>query len=355
MPTLADIFIRYRDAYLRQYGAGLLPSHRKAMSDIIACRTQALGGSLFRCPSCERIHYSYHSCGNRHCPRCGHDDATEWARSCSALIPRVPCFLITATVPEQLNATIRSHQKDLYGLLFSAASEAIKKLCADQRHLGAQPGMLGVLHTWARDMGYHPHVHFVVPAGGIDARGRWVPTRYDDFLVPVKALSPIFRAKFRDGLKKLGLYDQVPAEAWKKDWVIHCEPAGNGPQVIRYLARYIFRVALSNSRIVALKDDQVTFRYQPVGTKLWKCMTLPVLAFMARFLQHVLPRGFAKVRYYGFLHPRCRHALTLIRTQLGLAIPTSTEPSADPAPLLCPHCDTPLLLLQNLPRIRRPP
>jgi hypothetical protein len=353
MPALADIFIRYRDDYLREFGPGMLPSHRRAMSDIIACRTSALGGSLYHCASCERKHYSYHSCGNRHCPRCGHDDAEKWARKQSALIPRVPCFLLTVTVPHTLNALIRSHQRDLYRLLFAASSEALKKLSADPRHLGAQPGMLGVLHTWGRDIGYHPHLHFVVPAGGIDLKGKWVPTRYPDFLVPVQALSVIFRAKFRDGLKALGLFDQVPAQVWTQDWVIHCEPAGQGSELIRYLARYVYRVALTNNRILSVNNDQVTFRYQPVGTKMWKTMTLPALVFIARFLQHVLPKRFAKVRYYGFLHPRCRQKLLTIRKQLNL--PPSPLADPPPAPMRCPRCGTPMLRIETLPPVRAPP
>jgi len=354
MPNLADIFIRYHDEYLRQFGPQLLPSHRRAMNDIIACRTQALGGSLYRCPSCERKHYSYHSCGNRHCPRCGHDAAEKWAQKQSARIPRLPCFLLTFTVPHELNGLIRSHQNDLYRLLFHASSQAFTKLCADPRHLGAQPGMLGVLHTWGRNMGYHPHLHFIVPAGGINAKGKWLPTRYPDFLVPLKALSVIFRAKFRDGLKELGLFDTIDPKVRTQNWVVHCEPAGQGPELIRYLARYIHRVALSNNRIVSVHNDRVTFRYQPVGTKIWKPMTLPALTFVARFLQHVLPRRFAKVRYYGFLHPRCTAKLQAIRKQLGLPPPPVVLPEPKP-PMLCPQCQTPLLLLQNLPRLRAPP
>lgn len=261
---------------------------------------------------------------------------------------------MTFTLPHQLNALIRSHQKDLYRLMFKASSEALKLLCKDPKYLGAQPGMLGVLHTWGRDIGYHPHVHFLVPAGGIDAKGKWVATRYPDFLVPVKALSPIFRAKFRDGIKKLGLYALVPRDVWRKGWVVHCEPAGQGPEVIRYLARYIHRVALSNNAIVKAKGERVTFRYQTVDTKAWKTMTLPALRFMARFLQHVLPRRFAKVRYYGFLHPRCTAKLEAVRKQLGLA-PPPPLPVDDCEPMLCAHCETPLLFLGVLPRLRGPP
>ena len=354
MLTVTDVFIRYHDSYIRQFGAALLPSHRKAITDIVACRTKTLGGSLYHCPSCERRHYSYHSCGNRHCPQCGFDAAEKWAQKQSARIPRFPCFLMTFTVPHELNHLIRSRQKDLYRLLFRASSEALKLLCEDPKHLGAQPGMLAVLHTWGRDIGYHPHVHFLIPAGGINARGKWVPTRYRDFLVPVKALSLIFRAKFRDGLKALGLFEQVPRDVWKKNWVVHCEPAGQGPEVIRYLAGYINRVALTNRSIISVHNDQVTFRYRPVGAKYWKTMTLPAHVFVARFLQHVLPKRFAKVRYYGFLHPRCTAKLNAIRKQLGMPPPPPVldEP---PAPILCPHCQAPLLLLQNLRRLRAPP
>lgn len=354
MPTVADIFIRYHDQYTRQFGPGMLPSHRQVMNAIINCRTKALGGCLYRCPSCERKHYSYHSCGNRHCPQCGNDAAEAWALAQSARIPSMPCFLLTFTVPHQLNSTIRSHQNDLYRLLFHASSAAVKKLCADPRHLGAQPGMLGVLHTWGRDIGYHPHVHYLVPAGGISPSGKWIPTRYRDYLVPVRALSVIFRAKVRDALKDLGLFDGIPPQVWTKNWVVHCEPAGRGPELIRYLARYIHRVAISNSNILRLRNGQVTFRYQTVGTKIWKTMTLPALAFMARFLQHVLPRRFAKVRYYGFLHPRCAAKREAIRHQLRIP-PPCTPPARAPQPILCPQCRVPLLLIENLPRLRAPP
>jgi hypothetical protein len=237
--------------------------------------------------------------------------------------------------------------------MFTESADAIKRLCADQRHLGAEPGMLGVLHTWGRDIGYHPHVHFIVPAGGINSMGKWVPTRYPDFLVPVKALSVIFRAKFRDALKKLGLFDAVPPVVWKKNWVIHCEHAGQGPEIIRYLARYIHRVALTNSNIISLKNNHVTFRYQPVGAKSWKTMTLPALAFMARFLQHVLPKGFTKVRYYGFLHPRCTTKLQSVREQLGAS--AQPVPEDPPQTMLCPECKIPLQFVMELPRSRGPP
>jgi hypothetical protein len=356
MIEMADIFRQYKDEYLREFGSRILPSHRRAIDDIIACRTPALGGDLYSCPSCREkpfLRYSYHSCGNRHCPKCGNDDATHWAEKQVARIPEVPCFLLGFTLPHELNKVIRSNQKDCYSLLFKASSASIRKLAADPRHLGAQPGMLGVLHTWGRNLSYHTHVHYLVPGGGIDKNGKWVWTPYKDFFLPVQALSPIFRAKFRDGMKALGLYDAVPREVWKKDWVVHCEPAGQGPEAIRYLSRYIYRVAITNSRIISLSDDEVIFEYQPVDTNDWKTMKLPALVFMARFLQHVLPKGFCKVRYYGFLHQRCTEKLKSIRKQLKL--PDITAPVMKPKSLCCPHCGTALVHLLALQRMRAPP
>jgi len=172
MIEMAEIFRHYKDEYLRKYGNRILPSHRRAIDDIINCRTPVLGGNLYTCSCRKTERYSYHSCGNRHCPKCGNDDATQWVAKQVNHIPAIPCFLIGFTVPHELNAIIRSNQKDCYSLLFKASSESIKKLAADLRHLGAQPGMPRVLHTWGLNISYHPHIHYVVPGGGIDKNGK---------------------------------------------------------------------------------------------------------------------------------------------------------------------------------------
>ena len=215
MVEMADIFRQYKDDYLRQFGERIIPSHRRAIYDITSCRTPELGGNIFVCPSCGEKRYSYHSCGNRHCPKCGNDDATRWVEKQSARIPEVPCFLLTFTLPHELNEVVRSHQKDCYNLLFQSSANSVKKLADDPRHLGAQPGMLGVLHTWGRNLSYHSHVHYLVPGGGINKNGNWVWSPCKEFFLPVQALSPIYQAKFRDGMKALGLYDTVPEEVWK--------------------------------------------------------------------------------------------------------------------------------------------
>ncbi|RLA72507.1 MAG: transposase [Epsilonproteobacteria bacterium] len=354
MIEMAEIFCRHREEYLCQYGDRILPSHRKTIDDIIACRTPALGGSVYTCSCGKTERYSYHSCGNRHCPKCGNDNATLWVAKQSVRIPAVPCFLIGFTLPHELNRIIRSNQKECFNLLFRASSESIRKLAADPRLLGAQPGMLGVLHTWGRNISYHPHIHYVVPGGGIDKNDKWIFTPYKQkFFLPVRALSIIFRAKFRDGMKALGLYDAVPAEVWRKDWVVNCRRVGKGPEVIKYLSRYIYRVAITNSRILSLIDGEITFLYRPVDSDDWKKMKLPVLAFMARFLQHVLPRGFCKVRYYGFLHQRCGEKLKSIRKQLKLPVVTVTIP--EPPRHFCPHCGDELILVRILQSQRGPP
>ena len=203
-------------------------------------------------------------------------------------------------------------------------------------------------------MSNHPHIHYVVPGGGIDKNGKWIFTPYKQkFFLPAKALSPIFRAKFRDGMKALGLYDAVPKVVWKKNWVVHCKRVGKGPEVIKYLSRYIYRIAITNNRILSLVNDQVTFKYQPVDTNIWKTMKLPVLVFMARFLQHVLPKGFCKVRYYGFLHQRCREKLKSIKKQLKLPEIAITIPEKKKH--CCPHCGEELVFRGTLQPQRGPP
>jgi hypothetical protein len=247
------------------------------------------------------------------------------------LLP-VPYFMLTFTLPAPLRPITRSHQALMYDLLFRTSAAATQHLAADPRVVGGQLGLVGVLHTWGRTLTYHPHVHYLLPGGGLAADQTWHATS-SDFLLPVKALSGIFRARFRDALRPTELFDLVPATVWEQDWVVHCQPPlGNGETAFKYLAPYIFRVAISNSRILKLENDQVTFRYRATGTGQSKLCTLAVQEFIHRFLQHILPKRFVKVRYYGFLSAGHRAQLTAIRQQLGasLASPTSSPATADP-------------------------
>jgi hypothetical protein len=217
-------------------------------------------------------------------------------------------------------------------------------LARDPRFVGGQIGMVGVLHTWGRTLTFHPHVHYLIPAGGLAADGQtWLPAR-EDFLLPVKALSPIFRAKFRDALRDTECFTAIPASVWDHDWVVHCQPVGNGLKAFKYLAPYIFRVAISNSRLVSCENDQVTFRYRDSNTGQPKLLTLEVVEFIHRFLQHVLPPGFVKVRYYGLLSPGCREALAHVRQQLTPTDPNTEAAmpaSSDIEPLTTTHASTP--------------
>jgi hypothetical protein len=365
MLELADIVRRHGPQYLAQFHPRLLPSHRRALADIAACRTQALGGHVYLCPPCQQRQYQYHSCKNRHCPKCQNEQATRWLTQQRRWLLPTHYFLVTFTLPAGLRPAARSHQKLFYRLLFQTAAAALQKLALDPRFVGGQIGMIAVLHTWTRTLGYHPHVHFLIPGGGLTSKGRWRWSE-KDFFLPAPALSPIFRAQFRDALKKTPLFALVPNSVWKQPWVVHCEPAGQGETVLKYFAPYLYRVALSNRRLVKLENEQVTFQHQDRNTNQIRLMTLPALPFLSRFLQHVLPEGFVKVRYYGFLHPKNRPIFETLLWALGgdpshqLAQPQGTSghqqaTAASPSPC-CPRCRRPMILVETLlPQKRGPP
>lgn len=359
MAELADIFRVSATSYFEKYGQKMLPSHKRAIRDIIRCRTEALGGCIYLCKKCEEYRYSYHSCKNRHCPKCGNAAATAWLAAHNAMLLPVPHFLVTVTLPASLRQLARRHQKLIYGLMMRCAAQALQKLAKDPKWMGGEVGIIGVLQTWARDLAYHPHVHFIVSGGGISADGhKWLPAQ-QSFLMPHRAVAQIFRAKFRDALRQTApeLFAQAPPETWKTRWVVDIRPAGSGKTALKYLAPYIFRVAISNKRIVSFKDGLVTFRYQD-NKDTWHCKTLTAEAFMACFLQHVLPRRFVKVRYYGFLNPRKRELLEAAQALFGA---TSAKgncpgecPEADEPPVMrCPKCGTPLVFVREIPPLRQ--
>jgi ribosomal protein L37AE/L43A len=337
----------------------MLPSHRRAMQDIESCRTEMLGGHVYLCPHCERKQYSYHSCKNRHCPKCQGEAAQGWLDRQQRLKLPVPYFLLTFTLPEGLRQIARRSQKTIYKLLFRASAAATQQLALDSRFVGGRIGMIGVLHTWTRDLNYHPHVHYLVPGGGLAGdRENWIQSR-KSFFLPVKPLSILYRAKFRDALRGTGLFEEVPAEVWVQDWVVHCQAVGSGVAALKYLAPYIFRVALSNRRLHRLTDGQVTFSYRESGSGDTRYCTLRAEEFIRRFLQHVLPKGFVKVRYYGIFSPGKRRMLALIRRLLGMLhekILSRELAKQNRRELKCPACGKEMRWLQSLqPRVRPPP
>lgn len=354
---LADIFLRYGDAYRQKYSAGLLPSHRQAMRAIERCRTAALGGQVYECGNCGDVHYSYHSCRNRHCPKCQYEQTEAWLTGQRELLLPVAYYLLTFTLPAELRQVARENQKLIYGLLFRASAQAAQKLALDPRFVGGQIGLVGVLHTWTRDLAYHPHVHYLAPGGGMSGdRQTWLPARRNFFL-PVKALSRLFRAAFQRGLRSTLLYDQVPAKVWYQAWVVHCKAVGNGQAALKYLAPYIHRVAISNRRLIAFDDrgsmeaSQVTFQYRTSDTGQLKPRSLSAERFMQRFLQHVLPRGFVKVRYYGFFGAGVRDRLVFLQQLLGPAVEIEATVQTAAAPeqeILCPKCGKPMRLVRSL-------
>jgi hypothetical protein len=324
----------------------MLLSHRQAMRAIERCRTPALGGHVFFCPECVETEYQYHSCRNRHCPKCQNGKGQQWLEQQQAMRLPVTYFMLTATLPSELRPVARSHQKLIYDLLLRTSAAAVQKLAQDLHFVGGQIGMVGVLHTWGRNLSYHPHVHYLIPAVGVGADGQARPSSSRNFLVPVKALSKIFRAKFRKALRQSDCYALVPQSVWEQDWVVHCQPVGDGVRALKYLAPYIFRVAISNKRILKLADDKVTFRYRTSDTGKFKTCVLPAEEFMRRFLQHVLPKGFVKVRYYGFFSSGLRPRLAALHQQLGsedtdIDDQTTDHSEDDPSSssvVYCPSC-----------------
>jgi uncharacterized Zn finger protein (UPF0148 family) len=314
---LADIVRKHGPSYIAKQGNRLLPSQRKALRAIVQCRTEALGGHVYTCEKCGQVQYRYHSCRNRHCPKCQQEETQEWLAKNSEFLPEAPYYLTTFTLPAGLRKLAGRNQKAVYGTLFRASARAMQRLAWDQRFLGGLIGILSILHTWTRDMRSHPHVHCLVPAVGIDEEGQVVYPKRKGFLFPVRALSRLFRGEFRRMLSREKLEGEIPQGIWKEEWVVHCKPVGSGKGALKYLAPYVFRVALSNRRLVKMEGDQITFRYKDSRTRETKYCTLPAEAFLYRFLQHILPRGFVKVRYYGLFAPGMRKVLASLCEQLG--------------------------------------
>jgi Putative transposase/Transposase zinc-binding domain len=355
--TLGNVVRRFADDYVAQHGASLLPSHTRAIHDITTCRTPARGGHRWRCNHCSVEVHSYHSCKSRSCPTCHRDETNHWLSRRKAEL--LPCsyFHVTVTVPAELRDVLRSNQKDGYAALMQAAGEAIVELACDKRYVGGTVGVLAVLHTWTQQLVYHPHVHCLVTGGGVSASGEsWCPARRG-YLVPMKALAKLIRGKMRATLAKRRPDLVLPAAAWRKPWVVHCTSWGEDVEgVLEYLARYVYRMAITNSRLVGLDDASVTIRHRDRASGRWLRTRLTGHEFMRRFLQHVLPKGLHKVRYYGLWHPSQRKHAARIRLLLrleqppqasetapvhehgdGVAAPSATSGSAAPAQV-CPTC-----------------
>ena len=373
MVELADIVRSAGPAYVAAHAGKLLPSHRRTLNDIVHCRTPALGGSLYRCEDCGTLDYRYHSCRNRHCPKCQEDRAQAWLERLRTRL--LPCnhYLLTFTLPRELRAVARSHQSTVYAALLREAAASVQMLAHDRAWVGGTLGILAVLHTWSRTLEYHPHAHLLVTAGGLSPDGTtWVKPAHARFLGPGYMLSRIFRAKLHAALARAGLDQEIDPAVWDQRWTVHVQQIGTGEHALLYLSRYIYRVALTNHRIERFEQNSVTFRYTHARSRETRHVMLPVESFLTRFLQHVLPRGFPKIRSYGLLSPsrkpdleRARHLLALheIRPSTGASTsdcPDTTIVYATTAPtastLHCPACKRgTLTLVERLKRSRAPP
>jgi hypothetical protein len=310
--SIQQLFRAHGTAYLARYGERMPANHKKVIHAIRNCGTGAFGQHSFSCNGCGELHSADSSCGNRHCPTCQAGKSDEWLNKQLKKALPVNYFMITFTVPAELRRLIRANQRVAYAALFKAGSGAIKKLAKDERHIGCETaGLTGILHTWTRQLEFHPHVHFIVPGGGLSKDGTEWKAAANAFYIPDRPLSKIYRAKFMALLKKEGIHP--PASVWEVDWVVDVEPVGNGANALKYLAQYVFRVAIAPSRIIRVSDTHVLFKYKDSDTKVWKKMSLEIFEFMRRYLQHVLPHGFMKVRHYGFLAANPKVSLATIR------------------------------------------
>ena len=339
---VADVFVRYGEAYRQQHGASMSVGQRRVMTAVEVCRTAVLGGHLERCDQCGHERNAFNSCRDRHCPKCQCLARAQWIEDRQSELLEVPYFHVVFTVPEEIAAIAYQNKEVVYGILFQATAETLKTIAADPKHLGAEIGFFAVLHTWGQNLQFHPHLHCVVPGGGLSPDGeRWVPCR-PNFFLPVHVLSRLFRRLFLESLRKafdsgklqffaaleslrerhnfVQLLDRLKA----CEWVVYAKRPFAGPQqVLDYVGRYTHRVAISNNRLLDIENGQVRFQWKNYrdGGQI-KTMTLSADEFIRRFLLHVLPDGFQRIRYYGFLGNRYRRAkLEQCRRLLGMPLP----------------------------------
>jgi hypothetical protein len=363
-----ELLVEFGPAYLERFGPAMPARQREVLERVLACRTPELGGSLFACAPCGSYHYAYHSCNDRHCPLCGQTDAEAWLEQHQRLLLPVPYFLVTFTVPEALRPWLRAHPQLGYGLLFQASARAVQDLAWNPKRLGASVGLLGLLHTWSRTLSYHPHVHYLVPGGGLSRDQRtWVACP-NKFLLPVKALSDHVRTLFKKALQEQApeALQSLPAKIWKQRWVVHSQAAGSGENALRYLSRYVFQTATGNRTLRRRPDGRVRWPYRDSASRQWRHLDLEPFELIRRYLQHVLPAGFHRVRLFGFLHPAGRNKLKRVRALLKAApLLSEAERQAWPAPEelearletetdaerprgpLCPRCQRPMDWVQS--------
>ena len=352
--SVRDIFQAHGQSYLETFGDSIPLQHRKVMRAIIQCRTPQLGAIVCRCEGCGKTYPIFCSCGNRHCPTCQGDKANQWlAHRLDQLLP-VRHFMITFTVPAAFRNFFRSHQRFSYSTFFKTTSRTMGKLASEQTYFsGNIPGFFAVLHTWKRQMQYHPHIHYIVPGGAFSSLDySWNPSN-QAFYLPIRVMSKLVKHRFYTAMKKASLLRLVPPDAWKKDWNVNSRPVGNGASSIRYLASYVFRTAISDRRIINVENDRIYFRYTDTKSGKNRITKLQIFEFIRRFLQHVLPQGFMKIRYYGFMHPSSRiplkAAVALLDAFYGFAGAKKKKEEHKPVIPRCCECNANVRYLYFIP------
>lgn len=359
---LADIFNASKDEYLVKYGKNILPSHKRAIHEITTCRTKIKGGHVYSCDHCDEKTYSYHSCKNRACCKCGNKDTEAWVVKQEKRL--LPChyFHIVLTLPHELNDIIKSNQRIAYNVLFSSAKKALFKVLKTNVFGKAVPGCMAALHTWSRPLAFHTHVHLLVPGIAWDKDNSYVISSDKKFLVADKKISSVFRAIFVKQLRKKIPGIVIPEGVWKKDWVVKTLPVlAHTKAVLNYLSRYTRKTAITNNRILDFKNGEVTFKYIKVTSRETHTMTLPALDFMSRFLQHVLPKGFIKIRHYGLCHAAYKNEVGVIQEMFDCGKTNEDKEKKKKKQKIkhprCPHCKQGDLFIIEilLPQKRGPP
>lgn len=355
MSTVAGALRQHADNYLATFANRMPIEHKRVLAAITRCRTGELGHLRYQCCSCRRVHWVGRSCGNRHCPNCQSDKTQVWLAKRTAQLLPVPYFLVTFTVPRALRKIVRANQRVCYQALFDAGSQTIRELAAGPRFIGTDRlGFFGALHTWGRDFTvYHPHVHFVVPGGGVSQDGSRWQAGPASFLLPEKAASTVYRAKFRDALREAGLFEEADPEVWKQNWVVDVEAVGDGRATLKYLAPYVYRVAISNNRIDTVDESSVTYRFTPSGSSDSVTRRVSGQEFVRGFLQHTLPRNFQRLRYYGFAGQNSKLSMGWVRMlvwfYLGWCYLLAKQPASEPiekSPLRCTKCGGEMRLVE---------
>lgn len=355
---------------VRMHGDAMLQEHPqqatvlRTLRAIAECRTAALGGHIDACTTCGTVRQSYNSCRNRHCPKCQGRQREAWVQQRSEELPGQGCFHVVFTLPAQLNALCIAQPKEMYDALFAAAWRTVTGMARNPAHLGAEAGMIAVLHTWGQQLSLHPHVHCVIPAGGITLRGKWKSARGKGrYLFPTKAMAKVFRAKYMELITgSVPIDPEVRRQLFAKPWVVFAKaPMGDVRQIVEYLGRYTHRTAIADQRIVAVDQANVTFRYKDYrnGGKS-SVMTLTGTEFLRRFCLHVLPRGYRRIRHYGILSNRTKRTLLHLPTRpapgSGGSSPPGKEGQGEVGKhMICPCCNTPTMVTVQLISPKRGP